>query len=149
MAGLGVPIPYIYEIEMMGPGDTKFRKETRWTVSRGDAPFIKFTVQPISGSTIRVSGFGPFTHLASIASTLSLSFPANAEGLLPLYAASVLLASGEAGRVRTDVGVLDAREQANRVGSSMAASDKLLQRFYKRLSDAAMAPMGRHVIPVF
>jgi hypothetical protein len=149
MSGISVAIPYLHEIELKESGDLAFRKETAWEVVRSEAPFIRFRRPPSSGTTIRLRGFGPFTHLSTIASTLDTYFPVQAEYLLDLYASSVMLASGEAGRVRQDLGVIDQREQANRPGSSMSASDKLLTRFYKRLQDAAMSPMPPHVVSLF
>jgi hypothetical protein len=152
MSGIGVPIPYLSEIEFKETGDPSFHKDEAWWVVRGETPFIKFRRQPVAGSRIRISGYGPFTHLqlgVNPANTLDAFFPVQAEYLPTLYAAAMLLASGEAGRVRVDTGVIDDREQANRTGSSMAASDKLLQRFYKRLNDSAMPPMPKHVVSVF
>lgn len=145
----GVATPYLSKVEVKESGDTAYREETAWEVRRDEAPFIKFRRAPNSSATIRLHGYGPFTHLATTASTLDTYFPLHAEGLLPLFATAHLLSSGEAGRVRADVGELDQREQANRVGGSMSASDKLLARFYKRLADAAMPPMPRHVVSIF
>jgi hypothetical protein len=55
------------------------------------------------------------------------------------------MASGEAGRVRVDRGATDNREEANVTGASMRGSQALYNRFLQRRSDAAMAPMPRHV----
>lgn len=145
----GVAIPYLDRIEVKESGDLAYRLETAWEVRRDEAPFIKFRRPPNSGATIRLHGYGPFSHLTTTASTLDTYFPLHAEGLLPLFAASHLLSSGEAGRVRWDVGATDQREQANRSGSSMVASDRLLTRFYKRLSDAAMQPLSPHLVSLF
>ena len=60
---------------------------------------------------------------------------------------SHLITSGEADRVRQDVAVLDQRENANRTGSSMSASNALYNRFPKRLNDSAMAP-SPYVVPL-
>jgi hypothetical protein len=75
-------------------------------------------------------------------------FPRQAEEAIVLYAASYLLGSGEAGRVRVDRGATDKREQANQVGASMRAADRLYQRFLQRRLDAAMAPLPKHIKPV-
>jgi hypothetical protein len=149
MSGISVAIPFLYQVEVKEAGDVAFRAETAWEVVRSEAPFIKFRRAPTSGSTIRLRGYGPFTRFTAITDSLDTYFPKQAEGLLPLYAASQLLASGEAGRVRADVGTIDQREQANRLGGSMAASDRLLQKFYQRRADAAMPPMPRHVVSLF
>lgn len=146
MSGIGVAIPFLYRVEIKDSGDTAFREERAWEVVRSEAPFIKFRRPPASGGILRLRGYGPFTHLASSASTLDTYFPVQAEYLLDLYATSVMLASGEAGRVRQDIGSIDQREQANRVGASMSASDKLLQRFQLQLRAASMPPMPKHVV---
>lgn len=149
MSGLSVAIPYLYEIEVKESGDVAFRRDDAWEVVRSENPFVRFRRAPTSGSTLRLRGFGPFTHLTASTDTLDTYFPLQAEGLLPMFAASQLLASGEAGRVRVDVGAIDQREQANRTGASMSASSSLLQRFYQRRADAAMPPMPRHVVSLF
>lgn len=145
MSGISVAIPYLYEVEVQEPGDDAFRKVRSWEIVRSANPFIKFRRPLVADSTIRLRGYGPFTHLSAITDELDEFFPTQAEHLLPLYAASYLLGSGEAGRVRVDTGVSDNREQANRVGSSLAAGDRLLGRFYTRLNQAAMPPLPRHV----
>ena len=149
MSGISVAIPYLYEIEVKESGDPAFRKTDAWEVVRSENPFIKFRRPPSSGATIRLRGYGPFTHFTAVTDTLDTYFPVNAANLPVLFAVSELLASGEAGRVRVDTGTNDQREQANRVGSSMSAAQALLQRFYQRRSDAAMAPMPRHVVSLF
>jgi hypothetical protein len=143
-----VAIPFLSRVEIKASGDTRYQELRSWEVRRSATPLVVFRRTPSSGSTIRLHGYEPFAHLTTTTSTLDAYFPAQAEYLPVLYAASVLLASGEAGRVRVDTGVIDNREQANRVGASMDASGKLLQRFYKRLNDSAMRPMGPHVVSV-
>jgi hypothetical protein len=150
MTGLSVPIPYVWQIEVQEPGETKFYARRDWRIIRAATPLIQFKRSLIADSTIRIHGFGPFAHLTSTASELDAKFPVQAEYLLPLFAASVLLASGEAGRVRAETGAsIDQREQANRAGSSMSAANSLLQRFRLQLDRAAMPPMPKHVKPVF
>lgn len=149
MSGIGVAIPYLYQVEVKVAGDLAFRTEKNWDVVRSEAPFLKFRRAPDSGGTVRLRGYGPFTHMATVASTLDTYFPVQAEDVPVLFAASQMLMSGEAGRVRQDTGAIDQREQANRTGSSSAAADRLLQRAYKRLQDGAMPPMPRHVKSVF
>jgi hypothetical protein len=93
---------------------------------------------------VRVNGFAPFAHL-TVSGSLSALWPANADDVLVLFAASDLLASGEAGRVRSDTQAVDNREQANRVGSSMSAANALFNRFLQARDQASMGPMPKHV----
>lgn len=145
MSGIAVAIPTIYRIDVQQPGDPAFRQTSSFEIARGESPFIKFSVPVTSGALIRVYGYGPHTHLTAVSDTLDTYFPKQAEGLLPLFAASQLLASGEAGRVRRDTGAIDQRENANQTGSAMRASDGLRNRFYTQLQQAAMSPLPRHV----
>jgi hypothetical protein len=140
-----VYIPYISSIDALEPGDTAYRPVAGWDVIRGATPKIRFRRQLTSGSTIRVNGFGPFPALA-LGGSMDTLWPRQADLLLPIYAAGWLLGSGEAARVRFDVGARDDREQANRTGSAMVAGTALMNRFYKRLADAEMPPMPRHVV---
>jgi hypothetical protein len=146
MTSPAIVIPYIYRIQVKIPGDTAFREKRDWTVVRGGTPFIKFKSAPEVDSTIRIQGYGPFELLDSISDTLDSLFPIQAEYLPCLYAAAILLQSGEAGRSRADTGVRDDRESANRVGASAALSRDLEGRFYRRLNAAAMSPLPKHVI---
>lgn len=148
MSGLAVAIPYITGIEVQESGDTAFRKINAFEIRRSESPFIKFRRPLTAGSTIRISGYGPFTHLASVTDTLDTYFPQHAEYLLPLFAASQLLASGEAYRVRNALGVVDSRENANAVGASLKAAESLRNRFYTQLSQAAMPPQRKHVLSI-
>jgi hypothetical protein len=143
------PIPIISGVDINQPGDFAYRPTDRWELRRGATPKIKFRDIPIIGSTIRINGYGPFSHLSAIADTLDAKYPAHAESLLPIYCAGWLLQSGEAGRVRADAGAVDSREQANRTGSSMSAGLQLWQRFRAELGIAAMPPLPRHVVSVF
>jgi hypothetical protein len=146
MTSPAVPIPHIHRIQVKVPGDLAFREKRDWVIIRGATPFIKFRSPPDPNSTVRIEGFGPFPLLTSTSSTLDSLFPVQAEYLPCLYAAAVLLSSGEAGRSRADTGVRDDRESANRVGASAALSRDLEGRFARRLSAMAMPPMSRHVI---
>ena len=136
-------IPYISKLFVQETGDTAFRETRAWEIQRGDEPKIKFRREPVIG-TLRVHGYGPFPAL-TLAGSLHDLFPRQGEGLLVEFAASWLMASGEAGRVRVDRGATDQREQANVAGSSMRASQALFNRFLQRRSDAAMPPLPRHV----
>ena len=149
MDGLGISIPSIYRIDIQESGDTVFRETRAWEIARGEAPFIKFKRALAAASTIRIYGYGPFTHLSAITDELDDYFPKQAEGLLPLFAASQLLASGEAYRVRNYTGVLDQRENANAPGSSLRAAENLRNRFYTQLQQAAMPPLPKHIKATF
>lgn len=141
-------IDYLSSVEVKVPGDFAYRRVNGWEIRRGSAPVIKFSSVPFVGASIRLRGFGPFPHLA-YADSLDAQFPATGDQLPVLYAASQLLASGEAGRARFDVGARDAREAANRPGSSSAAGRDLLQRFSLLLAAVAPPPLPPHVVSVF
>lgn len=156
----GYPIPYIYRLEILQPGDYTFRSTRRWIINRGfvtagspassgsilsTQPTVQFKSLPPISATIRISGFGPFPALTDWTSSLDGLWPPQAIYLPPIYAAASLLQSGEAGRVRLTAGAVDSREQANRVGASMAAGSQLMNRFYIELQRSAMPPMPRHV----
>lgn len=141
-------LPYLSMLELKSPGDYAWRETTRWEIRRAATPKIKFHEVPAVGAAIRLRGFGPFAHLA-ITDSLDAQWPTNGEQLPVLYAASQLLASGEAGRVRQDTGARDDRESANRTGSSSSAGRDLLTRYGLLLQQAAMPPLPPHVISVF
>lgn len=141
-------IEYLSKLELKAPGDFAWRETTRWEIRRGAAPVVKFHEVPAVGSGVRLSGFGPFPHL-TIGSSLDAQWPSNGDQLPVLYAASQLLAAGEAGRVRFDVGARDDREAANRPGSSSAAGRDLLARFGSLLQQVSPPPIPPHLISVF
>lgn len=147
MSGIAVPIPYIYGVEYQETTDQPFVRVRNFRIVRSEYPLLKFSTPLVAGGKLRIKGFGPFTPLTASGS-LDTYFPVNAEDILVWFAAQYLLASGEAGRLRVDTGVIDDREQANRTGSSMSASNSLFQRFQMRLREAGMAPMPRHVVAV-
>ena len=156
------PIPYIYKTEILQPGDYRYRSTRRFQIQRGAStsssvstvfsssvtPAILFKSLPPVGSTLKLWGYGPFPPLVNLTDTLDVLFPPAAEYLIPIYAAGKLLMSGEAGRVRVDVGAVDAREQANRVGASAQIGLQLLQWFERELTEgaasSAMPPLKRH-----
>lgn len=140
------PIPYLYQVESKASGADEYVPERGWRVQRHHtAPFIKFLRLPSAGATLRLFGIAPLPDLA-FGGNLSELWPANAVDLLPIMAASYLTMSGEAARVRQDVGMNDQRENANRTGSSLRVSDALAQRFYVRLRHAGMPPVGPHLV---
>lgn len=138
------PIRYLYRISYKESGDLAFRKVADWETVRGSTPKIKFRRDMPTG-VLRLQGFGPLPPMTDLTSSLDANFPVNAEDALVEYAAQYLLASGEARRVREDTGARDDRENANRLGGSMAASQALLQRFYARLQASQMPPLPKHV----
>lgn len=141
----GYVIPYIAQIQLKDSSEDAFRASRAWEIVRGATPKIRFKRALDGGETVRLVGYGPLPRLTTLADTLDAQFPPHAEGALVEYAASYLMGSGEARRVRSDIGPVDSREQANAVGSSMRGSDALMRRFYNRLSQAAMPPPGKHV----
>jgi len=146
--GDAVPIAYISKLELKATGTTDYQEVREWSIRRAATPKIQFQSTQDAGSTIRIHGFGPFPELTILGSTDTL-WPRRAERALVVGAASYLLMSGEAGRVRVDTLATDDREQANRVGSSMSASQNLYQRFRQMVSQAALPPLPRHAKPTF
>jgi hypothetical protein len=144
----GSPIPYLEKVWVKESGDNIFREKRDWSVIRGATPVLVFERDEPTG-TIRLQGLGPFPSLTSSASTLSAQWPANAEDYLVEYACQRLLTSGEARRVRQDVGLPDGRENATRTGSSMSAANALYSRANAILSRCAMPPPGKHLRPTF
>lgn len=156
----GYPIPAIYKLEILQPGDFTYRSTRRWEVARGTVtagsptsvggvtstyPIIKFKALPPIGSTIRIHGYGPFGPLASLTDTLDPLFPPQVAYLLHKIAAGNLLMSGEAGRDRSDSGPIDRREEANRAGVSLATGTGVISRAEFELIRNAMPPMPRHI----
>jgi hypothetical protein len=143
-----IVIPYISKVWIRDTGSVPYRRVRNWHILRGTTPKLVFRGDPVPG-TIRLRGFGPFPYLSATADTLDALFPKRAERLLTTFAAQQLLAAGEARRVRSDTGVTDTREQANRTGSSMAASSSLYQRFQISLANLAMPPVQKENVPTF
>lgn len=146
--GDSIPIQYISKIDIKYAGDQAWRPVRDWTVKRASSPLIVFRRAPLSGS-LRVHGFGQVPDLVDTTSVLDAQFPKHIERILPLGAASEVLASGEAGRVRQSSGAVDDREQANRAGSSISLSNTLYGRWRAKLQAAPMPPMAPHVVSVF
>lgn len=154
------PIPYLYNVEILQPGDFTFRRTRRWQVNRGTVtsgspsssggivstyPVFQFKSLPPIGATIRVHGFGPFPPLVNLTDTLDPLFPPQVAHLLPRLAGARILASAEAGRDRSDVGPVDRREEANRAGSSLQTAMGVLNAAQQEIIHTAMPPMPRHV----
>ena len=149
-------IRHLSRAEVKVPGGQEWLPRRRWSVRRGGVGangasenLIVFQHLDTVGSSIRLSGFGPFPSLNVAADVLDTQWPIMAEYPLVEFTASYLMESGEARRVTVDRGLVDQREQANRVGASMQASQALLNRFERRMAAVAMPPMAGypHVNP--
>ena len=144
----GQQIGRIGEVWIKVNGEVTFSPlKTGWRVLPGATQKIRFAAQMPVGATVRLVGWGPFAPLASTASSLDADFPRHAEPVLLTMAADHLLMGSEAGRVRHDVGLIDGREQANRVGSAMSAANGLRTRFERQLMAAALPPLAPHLEP--
>ncbi|MHB8742560.1 MAG: hypothetical protein ACYC9L_05480 [Sulfuricaulis sp.] len=160
MPGTSYPIPFIYKIEILQPGDYTFRLTRRWEIGRGDVtsgspassggisstyPILKFKSLPPISAVIRVQGFGPMPTLVNLTDTLDTLFPPQCEHILHRVAGAYLLQSGEAGRDRADTGAIDRREEANRGGLSLQTASGVISRAEMELIRTAMPPPPRHV----
>ena len=144
----GQAISHLTSVELKEAGDFAYRMTSAWDVRRGSTPKLKFRRLYVTGANIRIHGYGPFGHLAAFTDTIDAQYPYNAEMPLVEFAGAYLLESGEARRVRVDTVPTDSRENANRVGSSMAASNAVLSRFERNLARCAMPPLGRKTVAV-
>lgn len=137
-------IPRIYAIDILDPNSPTtlpWVSLSGWTLRRDiTAPKIKIGYLENPGAALRVRGYGPFPDL-TLAGTLHAAYPRNMTQALYEYAGSTLMMSGEAGRLRTDSGLLDTREAAQRPGSATAAATAMEGRFQRRLQNAAMPPI--------
>lgn len=144
-----IPMQRIRAIDILDPGATNlpYVPLSGWLLRRDiTAPMIKLTYLENPGATLRIRGYGPFPDI-DFGGSLHDAFPRNLVQALVEYAASVLLMSGEAGRLRADAQLMDTREAAQRPGSSLNAANAAEARFTRRLSNNAMPPMqGRLVI---
>lgn len=142
-----IPIPRIRSLEVLDPGgNLPYVTLQAWNIRRdATTPVLKLGYLENTGATLRVRGYGPFPDVA-YGGTLDPYYPRHIVQALVEYAGSVLLMSGEAGRVRTDTGLLDTREAAQRTGASMAAANGAEARFTRRLANAGQSPMQPHVV---
>lgn len=159
LPGTSTLMAHVNKVEYLFPGGTNrsdYRTTRNWEILRtlntassyASVPIIKLGWDPEDSGYLRISGYGPFEDLTLTGSTES-GFPQNALKTLVLGAAEYLLASGEARRVRLDTGLVDNRENANRTGSSMQASNAILSRFERSLMRAAMPPLPKTVKSVW
>ena len=140
-----IVLPRLHTVELRQSGLTEYVQTRSFEILRGATPKIKFWFPPPASCNIRLRGYGPLPHVTTADSTHA-QLPYMADDLAVNWAVGQLLLSGEARRVRRDTGVIDQREQANRVGASLAASRDWRGTFYQQRSDLAMSPMSRHVI---
>jgi hypothetical protein len=141
-------IRHLAEVEIQQTNTTGYLPIRPWSPRRAATPKLQFRRAPVAG-TLRLHGFGTFDDLTASADTIDALFPPNAERALVIGAASRLLSSGEAGRVRQDTGARDDREAANRPGAAISLANQLERRFEKDLARAAMPPMTHHVQSVY
>ncbi len=145
-----IPIPYIYKVETQEAGELTPWQVRNWMLVRDDTtatPKLKFRITQPTNATIRIQGYDYFPRIGAD-SALDAGWPVNLEYPLVMYACSLMLASGEFSRVSIDRGVIDDREQANKVGASMGASQYGLQWYLRRVASCGFPPMSRHVRPV-
>ncbi len=156
----GYPIPAIYNVEVLQPGDYTYRLSRRWEILRGfvttgspslsgsissEYPILKFkSLPPITG-VIRLHGYGPQPPLVNFTDTLDDLFPKQCEFLLYKLAAGYLGMSAEMGRARSDSGPIDTRSAANAPGTSLRAAQGVLGRADQEMLRTAMPPLPRHV----
>lgn len=143
--GDSIPIPRLSTVEILETAIDPYRIMRSWNVKRGATPKLKFQYLEFPGATLRLRGYGPFPDLA-LTDSLHAQWPKNFVSPLVDMAASYLLASGEAGRARVDVGARDDREAANKPGVSIQLATALESRFQRRLEQVAMPPMQPHVV---
>ena len=156
----GYPIPYIYKVEVLQPGDYTFRGTRRWEALRGAVtsgspatsggisstyPILKFKSLPPITATIRIHGFGPMPPLVNLTDTLDPLFPPQCQYILTKIAAGYLLMASEARRDRDDGAAIDRREEANRPGAALQTANLHLSRGDMELLRNAMPSMPRHV----
>jgi hypothetical protein len=143
-----LPVRYISKLELKASGESDYREFRGWSIRRGATPKIQFTVDPDPSATIRLHGYSPFPDLTT-GTSLDAQWPINADKLLPLGAASYLLASEESGRGRGDRPARQAEGEALRAGARMSAANSLDARFRRGLANAAMPPLPKHLRPTF
>lgn len=146
-AGSSIPIPRLARVDILvsNSGSVPYRPLRAWQVRRGGTPVLKLRDLEVTGSTLRLTGYGPFPDVA-FSDSLDAQFPPQATQLLVEMAVSRLMLSGEAQRLRNDSGVRDDREAAWHPGAGLNAAQALEARFLRRLSEVAMSPMESHVV---
>ena len=140
-----IVLPRLHTVEIRQSGLVEYVQTRSFEILRGATPKIKFWFPPPASCSIRLQGYAPLPHVTTADSTHA-QLPYMADDLAVNWAVGQLLLSGEARRVRRDTGVIDQREEANRVGSSLSASRDWRGTFYQQRSDLSPGPMAPHVI---
>ena len=141
-----IQMPVVTKVEVKQTSDLTYRELRRWQIVRGPDGLrkVKFrTAEPALG-ILRISGYGPFPHLANATDTLDQSWPKDSQYLPALYAAADLMMSAEAGRDRGDWSAVDRREEANRPLTSLQTGQQLYQRWFREMQASAMPPLPKH-----
>jgi hypothetical protein len=144
--GATMQIPIVTKLEIKQTSDLTYRELRRWQIRSapdGSRVFKLRTAEPALG-TFRVSGYGPFPHLANATDALDESWPKDSQYLPALYAAADLMMSSEAGRDRGDWNAVDRREEANRPLTSLQTGQQLYNRWMRETLQSAMPPIPRH-----
>lgn len=147
--GATIPIQYVSRVDIQNTGDPAWRETRRWEILRGTTPKLKFHEPLLASASLRVHGYGPFPDLTAVTDAVDVLLPGRLERILHLGAASELLASGEAGRVRQDTGARDDRESAVRPGASINLSNSIYGRYRSKLLQQPMPALPPHVVSVF
>lgn len=143
--GDSIPIPRLSTVEIQYAATAPWTTVRAWNVVRGATPILKLTYLEGASALLRLRGYGPFPDLA-FSDSLNAQWPRNFVQPIVEMAASMLTASGEAGRARQDVGARDDREAANKPGNSMSVATQLEARFLRRLATVNVPPMQPHIV---
>lgn len=149
MASDSTVYPNVSEVWVRAQTTDPWQRFRGWRIRLDEtgAPQLQLRSPIDTGTSIMLKGFGPFPRLDEFTDTTDAQFPRQAEWPLIEYAASWLLESGEIRRTAINRGVIDNREQANRVGASLQVSSALLQRYLRKI-EGIMPPVSGypHVI---
>lgn|SRR5690242_1950011 len=144
--GATMQVPRMMKLEIKQTSDLTYRELRRWQIRSapdGSRLFKLRTAEP-AGGTFRVTGIGPFPHLAAATDAMDESWPKDSQYLPALYAAADLMMSSEAGRDRGDWNAVDRREEANRPLTSLQTGQQLYNRWFRELNQSAMPPIPLH-----
>ena len=144
--GATMQIPVMTRLEIKQTSDLTYRGLRRWQIRSapdGSRVFKLRTAEP-AGGIFRVTGYGPFPHLAAATDALDESWPKDSQYLPALYAAADLMMSSEAGRDRGDWSAVDRREEANRPLTSLQTGQQLYNRWMRETLQSAMPPLPKH-----
>lgn len=144
--GATMQVPRMMKLEIKQTSDLTYRELRRWQIRSapdGSRIFKLRTAEP-AGGTFRVTGIGPFPHLAAATDAMDESWPKDSQYLPALYAAADLMMSSEAGRDRGDWNAVDRREEANRPLTSLQTGQQLYNRWFRELNQSAMPPIPLH-----